>query len=464
MSVLLFSATAPGAPVPLEVASLGAQLRATGVVTLVVPAVAHIPDASFAKLCRRVFWSDLQAVVVVAPDHVRDGALLAERIKHIRFLFPSQVKVWVSGLPGIPLEVQAQASGEPVAFDSLLGALKALHGQLEGGDSAGGRLPLTLWPKNHERTKAAELMLQASPCSGRCVECPHFEACDWGRVPTWETFSERDKQAFAQELKVAVVRDKVRAFYLRDFGLDGSLDKARWLRGLIAELPAKVMFVADMQLDHWVRQPEVLDTLMSAGLVGVNLEVGSLHAGSRRARGGLPRDARQLLSEFRKAASTELLIHARLSAGLPGDTLDRLMADAQWLLSPEGRAAVDSFSFRVQEVFPRSILGRCGGYQFDAMGAWALPGISRSQAEQLVARIEGLVKRLNFIHARWPTADAYLQAVSMGVGFPAVRDFLRSAWGCSEANKTKTTEVLDRLEGIVASSFSEQMLLGSVLE
>ena len=464
MSVLLFSATAPGAPVPLEASALAARLRANGIVTLGVPAVAHIPDADFAKLCRRLFWSDLQAVVVVLPRRPRNLELLAERIKHIRFLFPAHIKVWLSGVGALPAEVDGLASCEQVTFDRLEAGLRALHGQLEGARlSPDSRLPLVVWPKNHERTKAAELMLQASPCSGRCGECLRFVACDWGRVPSWETFREADRQAFARELTDAVVQHKVRAFYLRDFGLDASLEKVQWLQGVMAALPEKVVFVADLQLDHWVRQPNTLELLCQAGLVGVNLDIGSLHSASRRSRGGIPLDAKQTLAAFRQMATPALLVHGLFKAGLPGDTPERLLEDVKWLLSAEGRALIDSFDFAVQDVSPDSILGRSGGYRFQGNGSWSTPELTRSQAEALVLRIEGLCDRLNFMHARWPTADAFLQAVTLGMGYPTARDFLRSAWGCSETHKTKTEDVLVRLEAIVSTTFSDQLMLGPVL-
>lgn len=462
MSVLICVATTPGALVPLEALGLAASLRAHGIGSRVVPAMTRIPDVQFAALCKQFFWPDLQVVVVVLPKHASQLEPLRERIKHLRLVFPSEVKVWLTSVgPAVPGELTRLPSCDLVSLDRLLVALRALHGQTFATTPARNtRLPLILGPQNYERTKVAELMIQASPCAGVCSACADFSTCDWGSVPTWETFSAQDKEQFSQELKAAVETHKIHHFYLRDFGLDGSLAKANWLLAQVQGLSGPVRFVTDLQLDHWLRQPRVLDVLRAAGLIGVNLDVGSLHGASRRFRGGLPVDGKKALAAFRQA-SPGLLVHAAFAVGLPGDTEARLGADAQWLLSPAGRECVDSFAFAAQIVAPDSILSRSGGYQFDAAGRWFTATITRDQADALAARMQVLRIQRNFLQARWPTADALLQAVTLGLGFENARDFLRAAWCCDAVQQSKTEEIITHLEDLVSARYANQVLLAA---
>lgn len=435
MAVLAFIDAKPGTVLPGTVLRLLGKLEAENVPVHLVSTLAALSEDQIAQVSHRFFGPELQAVMVFASCPTTGSLDTRERILQLRLLFPDQVKMLIDGALSF-----SPAGCVSLAMAELFQQALALHGKFSESfqDSSAAARPKYL------ARHAVEVILSEAPCDGICAACPSFSGCAWQAVPTWGRYPIALKSQFEEQLSQAG-KLKCSGLYIRDFMLGNEPEKLAWAGSTIATRAPGLPWVADLSLDQLSRAPDVLTELASQGLAGINLDMISLHAESRRARGGLPFDVQAVLAALR-AAAPNVAIHGQLAIGLPGDSIERVSSDFSWLLSSEGRALLDSLVFQPQSVYPGTILSHVGGYHFETTGAWRLPSLTQHQSVLLSDKLNHAVHKLNPVIARWRSASDLLATAVLGVGYHEGLQLLRSSWVADENLRAKVVSCLDSFE------------------
>lgn len=441
MAILAFVDLAPGSALPAEVTRILGTLRAEGIPVAIIPGLSSLSEEQLCQVSSPFFVPELQAVLVFAGHRTaQDCATYRDRILQLRLLFPDEVKMLIDEALSF-----APAGCMSVSREESQQLALASHGKFSVS-VAGSR-----W--QYRAGQVVEVVLSTSPCDGVCAACPRFSTCDWGAIPTWGRYTQGLRQAFVEQLSQAIAQQCV-GLHIRDFLLGSEAAKLAWVGEQVQAYAPGLPWVADLSLDHVISASDCLPRLARQGLVGINLDIVSLHTESRQACGGRAGNVRGWLAEVR-AMAPRVAIHGRLAIGLPGDTVDRVMDDFSWLLSEEGRSLVDSVELAAQPVEFGTILAQAGQYCFDSgTGAWRLPGIHQRQAEVLADRLNASIHKLNPVIACWPTASELLASQSVGLGYAAGLQLLRSGWA---ADETRRDQVRRYLNGLRDSYMSDLM-------
>ena len=432
MAILAFVDLAPGSALPGDVTRILGTLQADGILVAMIPGLSALSEEQLYQVSRPFFVPELQAVLVFAgPRKAQTGAAYRDRILQLRLLFPDEVKLLIDDALSF-----APAGCTSVSLEESPQLALASHGKFTV--SAPRSRPY------YRAKPVVEAVLSTSPCDGICAACPRFSACDWGTIPTWGRFTPGLRQAFIEQLRQAGAQECV-GLHIRDFLLGSEAAKLAWVGEQVQAYAPRLPWVADLSLDHVMSATDCLPHLVRQGLVGINLDIVSLHSESRQARGARAGNVRSWLATVREKAP-RLAIHGCVSIGLPGDTVDRVAEDFAWLLSEEGRRLVDSVELVAQPVAPGTILAQAGRYSFDAAaGSWYLPGIHQRQAETLAEKLTAVTHKLNPVLACWPSASALLATEALGVGYTEGLKLLQAAWGADDTYRARVSRYLARL-------------------
>lgn len=479
MSVVIF-ASGESEFVPLPgVYAVATQLRQEGIPALVVRHLFRMSDDDAWACCRRLAEGEPTAVVLhinlpltlssYAVD-VRMLPTILKRLELVKLAFAGRaLLIGTGGLFQFGAEHAAPVAALlDVRVDAPYGfadAVRRAHGLPEvHPEPALSRKAIDFWPAELAGG-ASTIMLQPEPCLGLCGMCPNIRNCNWDRIPTWERASTELKTAFTTELRRNVLDYGVRHLSLVDFQTDASLAKAKWLRKTIAEV-GPVRFSANLVLDNLVRNPEVLDELLAAGLVACNLQIGSLRADARRAQGFIREDGQRMLLRLRELAGPELWVHGHLAIGMPGDTAGDAAHDAAWLTGADGRRALDTLSYVPQAVLPGSQLAIAGGYQFHhntaspwSVPTWQGPSMSYADADRLAREVMAEYYGDNKLRQVWRGANELLGVVNLGLDVDAAARLHRAAWTMPLAAQEEWLQRLQNLETLAIRQYAAAVRL-----
>lgn len=481
MSVVIF-ASGESEFVPLPgVYAVATQLRQEGIPALVVRHLFRMSDDDAWACCRHLAEGEPAAVVLhinlpltLSSYEVDVGMLPAilKRVELVKIAFAGRARlIGTGGLFQFGAEhATPVASLLDARVDAPYGfadAVRRAHGFAEEPSAPVlSRKALDLWPAELAGGTSS-IMLQPEPCLGLCGMCPNIRNCNWDRIPTWERATEDLKTAFTAELRRTVLDYGVRHLSLVDFQTDASLAKAKWLRKTLAEV-GPVRFAANLVLDNLVRNPEVLEELLAAGLVACNLQIGSLRADARRAQGFVREDGRLLLLRLRELAGPQLWVHGHLAIGMPGDTAAGAAHDVAWLTGDEGRRVLDTLSYVPQAVLPGSQLAIAGGYQFhhDTASPWSVPTwqgphMAYAEADRLASEVMAGYYGDNKLRQVWRGANELLGVVNLGLDVDTAARLHRSAWTMPLAAQEEWLQRLQNLETLAIRRYASAVRLGA---
>lgn len=487
MSALVFASSATPFLPSAGVFSVATALREEGIDTTVIQHTLRMSLAQCKEVFEHLAVPDVKAVVFHGTTEMlsHDGAIsesdvaaLEARVKLARGIFPKTTKFILAG--GLFKDFRQQVLArfecyvdavqpEPYGFDADIRQAHGVPEPLEAERQPDGftRKRVDWWPRDLMQGKAGTIMLQPSPCFGICATCPLFGKCNWNAIPQWESFSAQDKLDFEAELRRNHESYGMTHLFLQDFNTDACLEKALWLRDVSRRVSSNLRFVANLSLDNITRNPQILDALLEAGLVACNLDVVSLNPDNRRARGCLRLDPLSALHRLRAQASQDqLFIAAHLGAGLPHDSVDSLWTDVKTLMSPLGRGLVDQFNYSWQTVYKNSILGASGHYRFSSSDAqdhfglahWRGRHMTSEEAHKFDQDLQEYLQQSNFALAIWPTVDALLGTLNLGVDLATAKQFIRTGWGFNDAQKKAVRDSVASLADIYVNSYVDKVL------
>lgn len=398
--------------------SAAKRLRDAGVETAVLDHFTRLSDDQFNAICAHLLTPSVKAICVhlrfnPTPEQL---SVFNDRLRRIRQICASDTRIIGVNWGFVSNSINNRSTYPDIDYFFMFGyevdgAVIDLHNNIPLEANEEGILGSSYVQRNHRigrrdvdyargnffHGNSAYVMLNLANCRSHCKICWDADSCDREQARQRTQLTDELKEAFEQDI---VSNNSVGIADWMITSESISFDPA--VSTFLAEIAQKhehqFRFVAEVNYDQLCQHPEILENLRVAGFTGLVLNIYSVNSDNYKHLGLSAPHITEGLAMIRSALGPNVFLSGYFVAGLPEDTYESVINDAEFLLSAKGVTLLDSFSMCTPYFTPAMPISRDGAYYYPFVGRrtsiglryWETDCMTCDEATAAVAKVKEL--------------------------------------------------------------------------